>query len=376
MTQDYYETLNVSKNASSDEIKKSFRRLAMKYHPDRNPDDKNAEAKFKAAKEAYEVLSDNQKRARYDQFGHAGVNSDGFGGGGFGGAEGFSDLGDIFGDIFGDMFGGGHGAGAQRAQRGNDLLYTLEILLEDAVHGASKNIKIPTKVSCIKCKGNGSEPGSTPSNCQHCQGRGKIHIQQGFLTLQQTCPGCHGQGKVITNPCKSCHGEGRENKTINLDIKIPVGINNGDKMRVTNKGEAGLNGGPSGDLFIQIKIKPHEIFSRDGQNLTCEVPISIITAALGGEIEIPTLTGKVNLKIPSETQSNSIFRLGGKGIPKTMNRHAGDLLCKIIVETPVRLNSLQKEHLRKFQTMLEEGKSNHSPRSKTWYTKISSFFKD
>jgi molecular chaperone DnaJ len=374
MTQDYYETLNVSKNASSAEIKKSFKRLAMKYHPDRNPDDKSAESKFKAAKEAYEVLSDNQKRARYDQFGHAGVNADGAGG--FGGAEGFSDLGDIFGDIFGDMFGGGQRANTQRAQRGNDLLYTLEILLEEAVHGASRNIKIPTKISCTRCSGKGSEPGSTPTNCQHCQGRGKIHIQQGFLTLQQTCPGCHGQGQVITNPCKSCNGAGRENKNISLDIKIPVGINNGDKMRVTGKGEAGLNGGPCGDLFIQIRIKPHEIFSREGQHLTCEVPISIITAALGGEIEVPTLHNKVKLKIPSETQSNSTFRLGGKGIPKTRNNPAGDLLCKIIVETPIRLNSMQKEHLRKFQSMLEEGKNNHSPRSKKWYDNISKFFKD
>lgn len=371
MSEDYYETLNVSKNASEAEIKKAFRRLAMKHHPDRNPDDTSAEAKFKNAKEAYEVLSDNQKRARYDQFGHAGVNGAGMGGGA--GAEGEVDLGDIFGDIFGDMFGGGAG-GQQRAQRGSDLLYTLEISLEDVVHGANKTITIPTKVLCKTCDGNGSEPGSQPVTCQHCQGRGKIHLQQGFLTLQQTCPGCNGQGRIIKNYCKSCRGEGRSDQKTSLAIKIPVGINNGDKMRITGKGEAGANGGPTGDLFIQMRVKPHEIFNRESNHLTCEVPISIITAILGGEIEVPTINGQVKLKIPSETQSGSVFRLGGKGIPRTRSSGIGDLLCKVMVETPVRLNAVQKDHLRQFQEMLNTDKTNHNPKSKRWFEKIKNFW--
>ena len=370
---DYYEVLDVSKNASEAEIKKAFKRLAMKCHPDRNPD-KAAEEQFKEAKEAYDVLTDAQKRAAYDQFGHAGVDpSAGMGGAGYGGAS-FSD---IFGDVFGDIFGGGgRTAGGQRVYRGADLRYNLELTLEEAVSGASVNIRIPTHVECEECDGSGAKKGTSPVTCSTCGGHGQVRMQQGFFSLQQTCPRCHGSGNIIETPCGKCHGHGRVEVQKTLSVKVPAGVDNGDRIRLSGEGEAGEHGGPSGDLYVHVIVRPHDIFQRDGNDLYCEVPISVVTASLGGELEIPTLDGRVNLKIPAESQSGNLFRLRGKGVKSVRGSQTGDLLCRVSVETPVNLTKKQKELLKEFEASMNEDNVNHSPRAASWLDGVKKFFED
>ena len=311
---DYYEVLGVHKNASEDELKKSFRRLAMKHHPDRNPDNKEAEEKFKEAREAYEVLGDAQKRAAYDQFGHAGVDSSMGGGFGGGGGAGF---GDIFDGIFGDIFGGGrrgNAGGGNHAYRGSDLQYNLELSLEEAVFGTTTDIRVPSLQTCETCGGSGAKVGTQAKTCPTCHGQGQVRMQQGFFTIQQACPHCNGTGKIIPEPCPDCHGQGRKEKHKTLSVRIPMGVDNGDRIRLSGEGEAGMNGGPAGDLYVQVFVKEHSLFQRDGDNLYCDVPICFTTAALGGELEVPTLEGKITLKIPPETQSGKQFRLRGKGV--------------------------------------------------------------
>lgn len=371
---DYYEVLGVQRNATEAEIKKAFKKLAMKYHPDRNPDNKEAEVKFKEAKEAYDILSDGQKRAAYDQFGHAGVEG-GMGGGpgGYGGAGGAS-FSDIFGDVFGDIFGGG-GRGGQRVYQGADLRYNLELSLEEAVAGTTVKIRVPTLVTCQECSGSGAKKGTTPTTCPTCHGQGQVRMQQGFFSLQQACPRCHGSGKIITDPCNSCHGEGRIQKQKTLSVKVPPGVDSGDRIRLSGEGEAGENGGPPGDLYVQIAVREHPIFKRDGSDLFCEVPVSFATAALGGELEVPTLDGKVKLKVPAESQSGKLFRLRGKGVKSVRGSHVGDLMCKLIVETPVNLSSKQKELLREFEDSLQ-GNGKHSPRYTSWLDGVKKFFDD
>lgn len=375
--QDYYEALGVARNASSAEIKKTYRRLAMKYHPDRNPGDKAAEEKFKQIKEAYEILSDDQKRANYDQFGHAGVDPNMAGGAGGAGFGGFSDVfEDIFGDIFGGARGGARGA-AQAAERGADLRYHLDLILEQAAAGTTIEIKVPTLVACSSCNGSGAAPGSSPVTCATCEGMGQVRMQQGFFSIQQTCPTCHGQGRTIKDPCKKCHGQGRTQETKTLSVKIPAGVDTGDRIRLSGEGEAGMRGGPPGDLYVQVNVKPHPIFERHGNDLHCEVPVSFTVAALGGHIEVPTLDGRVSLKIPAETQSGKQFRLRGKGIRSVRRREVGDLLCAVTVETPINLDEEQKELLRKFETSL--GKNDvphHNPKFSRWFTGVKKFFED
>lgn len=367
--QDYYKTLGLDKNASEAEIKKAYRRLAMKHHPDRNKGDKTAEQEFKKATAAYEVLSDKDKKAKYDQFGH-----DAFQGGMGGGAGGFSDMGDmgdIFGDIFGEMFSGGRRNGAQQ---GRDVAYNVTITLEEAIFGVEKTLEFPIVASCSPCKGTGAKNGTAFSTCATCHGQGQVHIQQGFIAMTQTCPTCRGVGKSITDRCKSCHGQGQVKKNTSLKVKIPAGIDNGDRIRISGKGEAGTRGGPNGDLYVQIRLSPHKIFERQEKNLLCEVPIDFVTATLGGEIEVPTMSGKVTLKIPAETQSGSTFRLRGKGAPSTRSSSSGDLMCKVMVEIPVKLNAKQKQALRSFATLLAEDSTQHMPKTNNWVCNIKKFF--
>lgn len=366
---DYYEILEVSRNASEAEIKKSFRRLAMKYHPDRNPEDTEAEAKFKEAKEACEVLLDNRKRSAYDQFGHAGVDPS-MGGG----AHGF-DIGDIFGDI-GDIFGDIFGGGRSRSQRGSDLVYNLEMTLEEAVHGKTVEIKVPAWVNCNTCHGSGAKEGTGPTTCKSCEGQGQIRVQHGFFTVAQTCPNCHGRGSVIQNPCHTCRGQGRVQQNKTLSVKIPPGVDTGDRVRLSGEGEAGSQGAPAGDLYVQVHIKDHSIFVRDGSDLHCEVPIDFVIATLGGELEVPTLDGKLMLKIPNETQSGKLFRLRGKGVKSARTGRTGDLFCRVVVETPVNLSHAQKELLQQFSASLKESGEKHSPRSKTWFDGVKRFFEN
>ena len=372
--EDFYKLLDLGKNASEAEIKKSYKRMAMKYHPDRNKDNpEEAEKKFKEIKEAYEILSDPKKRAAYDQFGHAGVDSSmGGGRGGFGGAENFSD---IFGDVFGDIFGGG-GRGGQRSnvQRGSDVLYNLELTLEEAVGGTETTLKVPVMVSCGECNGTGAKKGSTPVSCSTCHGHGQVRMQQGFFSVQQTCPTCHGSGKQIKDPCHKCHGQGRVKETKTLSVKVPAGVDTGDRIRLSGEGEAGINGGPSGDLYVQIKVKDHSIFTRDGANLYCEVPISYPTACLGGDIEVPTLDGKVMLKIPAETQTGKLFRLRGKGVKPVRGGAVGDLLCRVQLETPVHLTKEQRELIEKLAESLSGGGKKHSPQEHGFMDGVKSFF--
>lgn len=370
---DYYEILGVSKGIDAKELKKAYRKLAMKYHPDRNPDDKDADAKFKEATEAYEILGDQQKRAAYDQYGHAGVDPNAAGGGFGGGGGNFSD---VFGDVFGDIFGGGGGGGGRRGgpQRGSDLRYTMDLSLEEAVRGIEKKIRVPTLTSCDPCGGSGAKPGTQPKTCGTCGGAGQVRMQQGFFSVQQTCPSCRGQGTMIDDPCNSCHGRGVKEETKTLSVKIPPGVDTGDRIRLSGEGEAGAMGGPAGDLYVQVSVREHELFHRDGRNLYCDVPISIVDAALGGELEIPTLDGRVKLKIPAETQSGKLFRLRGKGVTPVRGGAAGDLLCRVQVETPVNLNSNQKDLLMKFQESLTGEK--HSPQKKTWFEGVKRFFED
>ncbi|TNC80537.1 MAG: molecular chaperone DnaJ [Oleiphilus sp.] len=370
---DYYEILSVDRSADDKEIKKAYRRLAMKYHPDRNPDDHEAEEKFKEATEAYEVLADPQKRAAYDQYGHAGVDPNSGGGAGFG-SGGFSD---IFGDVFGDIFGGGGGGGRSRSARGADLRYNLELDLEDAVRGKSVKIRVPSQVKCNPCGGTGAAKGSKPETCGTCQGAGQVRMQQGFFSVQQTCPHCRGQGKIIKNPCSSCHGSGVQEEQKTLSVKVPPGVDTGDRIRLSGEGEAGMQGGPAGDLYVQVTVKDHPIFVRDGRNLYCDVPISLVDAALGGELEVPTLDGRVKLKIPAETQTGKMFRLRGKGVEPVRGGPAGDLMCRVMVETPVNLNKKQKDLLREFQATLDkDGTHKHAPQKHSWFEGVKSFFDD
>ncbi|MEM7611920.1 MAG: molecular chaperone DnaJ [Pseudomonadota bacterium] len=370
---DYYEVLGVSKTAEAAELKKAYRRLAMKHHPDRNPDDEAAEARFKEAKEAYEVLSDADKRAAYDQFGHAGVSNSASGGqGGFSGAESFSD---VFGDVFGDIFGGARrGGGGRQVFRGADLRYDLEMSLEDAIRGESTNLEIPSYVTCETCSGSGAAKGSKPETCDTCGGAGQVRMTQGFFSVQQTCPTCHGEGNIIKDPCGSCDGRGRVRKTRTLSVKIPVGVDNGDRIRLTGEGEAGRNGGPPGDLYVEIRLKPHQMFERDGPDLHCEVPLNFVTAALGGTVNVPTLNGKVSLKVPPGTQTGKVFRVRGKGVPTVRIREPGDLYCRVAVETPVNLTTEQKDLLRKFDDAVDLGGDRHNPRTRSWTDSVKQFF--
>ena len=374
---DYYEVLGVSKNASEADLKKAYRRAAQKYHPDRNPDNKEAEEKFKECKEAWEVLSDSQKRAAYDQFGHAGVDPSMGGGYGPAGAGAGASFSDIFGDVFGDIFGGARGGGGgQRVYRGSDLRYNLELSLEDAVAGTTVKIRVPTLVVCDACGGSGAKKGSSPTTCSTCGGHGQVRMQQGFFSLQQTCPRCHGQGTVITDPCQSCHGKGRVEERKTLSVKVPAGVDTGDRIRLAGEGEAGEAGGPPGDLYVQVHVREHPIFKREENHLFCEVPISFVTAALGGELEVPTLNGRVNLKIPPETQTGRLFRLRGKGVKPVRGGPTGDLLCKVAVETPVKLNRKQKDLLKEFAAEVDEGGGRHSPQHTSWLDGVKKFFDD
>lgn len=371
---DYYEILEVAKDASEKELKKAYRRVAMKFHPDRNPGDKESEEKFKEANEAYEILSDSQKRGAYDRYGHAGVDP-AAGGGGFGGGAG-GNFSDIFGDVFGDIFGGaGGGRGRGGPQRGSDLRYTMDLDLEEAVKGTSVKIKVPTLVGCGECSGSGAKKGSTPVTCTTCGGVGQVRMQQGFFAVQQTCPNCRGKGKMISDPCRKCHGQGRIEEEKTLSVKVPAGVDTGDRIRLAGEGEAGPDGGPAGDLFVQISVRDHNIFERDGKHLYCEVPISFVDAALGGELEVPTLEGRVKLKVPAETQTGKLFRLRGKGVTPVRGGSAGDLLCRVVLETPVNLTKRQKELLDEFQDTLSNG-SKHSPRKHSWFDGVKNFFDD
>ena len=369
---DYYEVLGVNRDAGDDEIKKAYRKLAMKHHPDRNPDSKESEEKFKEAKEAYEMLSDAQKKAAYDRYGHAGVDPS-MGGNGQGFEGGFADA---FGDIFGDLFGGGGGGrgGRSNVYRGADLRYNLEISLEEAARGAEKTIRIPTVEECGTCSGSGAKPGTQPKTCPTCSGHGQVRVQQGFFSIQQTCPKCHGSGKIIPDPCRDCSGAGRVKKHKTLEVKIPAGIDEGMRLRHGGHGEPGVNGGPAGDLYVEIHIRKHAVFEREHDDLHCEMPISISTAALGGEIESPTLEGMARLKIPPETQSGKVFRLRGKGIKNVRSQVHGDLLCHVLVETPVKLTERQKELLREFEEISSGNADRHNPKAQGWMDKVRDFF--
>jgi len=369
---DFYEVLGVSKSADSKEIKKAYRRIAMKYHPDRNPDDPKADEKFKEATHAYEVLSDQQKRAAYDQYGHAAVDGQ-MGGGGF--SEGsFSD---IFGDVFGDIFGGG-GAGGGRSgpQRGADLRYNLDLSLEQAVHGDTLKITIPTLVECKPCDGSGAKKGSTPVTCGTCNGQGQVRMTQGFFSVQQTCPNCRGAGQTIKDPCRTCRGKGLVEESKTLSVKVPPGVDTGDRIRLAGEGEAGPGGAPSGDLYVQVNVRDHSLFERDGKHLYCDVPISFPDAVLGGDLEVPTLEGKVKLKIPAETQTGKMFRLRGKGVTPVRGGTPGDLMCRVVVETPVNLTWEQKELVKELKTSLDSAGDKQSPRKGSWFSGVKSFFEE
>jgi molecular chaperone DnaJ len=366
--EDFYKVLEVSRNASEREIKKAYRRLAMKYHPDRNSNDANSEERFKVIQEAYGVLSDEQKRAAYDQFGHAGVDQSRGGG--------YSDdsFSDVFGDVFGDIFGRSGGGGGRRSQvtRGADLRYNFEMTLENAVSGMETKIKIPTSVSCSGCKGSGSKTGAT-AICTTCAGHGQVRMQQGMFSVQQTCPTCRGGGSVIKDPCGQCRGTGKTKEQKTLSVKIPAGVDTGDRIRLGGEGEAGDHGGPAGDLYVQVSVRDHAIFTRDGADLYCEMPISFAVAALGGELEVPTLSGKVKLKIPAETQTGKMFRLRGKGVKPVRGGAVGDLMCRVNVETPVNLTSEQKHLIEQLETSFKTGGTHHNPQEHSWLDGVKSF---
>ena len=369
---DYYEVLGVNRDASNDEIKKAYRKLAMKYHPDRNPDNAKAEEQFKEAKEAYEIIFDAEKRVAYDQYGHAGVDQ----AAAMGGAAGFGGFADAFGDIFGDIFGGGGAGGRTRSNvyRGADLRYNLEISLEEAARGTEAKVRIPTMEECTTCHGSGAKPGTEPISCPTCGGHGQVRMTQGFFSIQQTCPKCHGGGKVVQSPCATCSGHGRIKKQKTLSVKIPPGVDEGDRIRLSGEGEAGVNGGPTGDLYVVIHVGAHDVFTRDGNHLHCEMPISFSKAALGSDIGIPTLDGYAKIKIPAETQSGKVFRLRGKGIKGVRSATHGDLMVHVLVETPVKLTSRQKELLAEFEEINQSDASQHNPRAKSWMNKVKDFF--
>ncbi len=374
--QDYYETLGVARNAPEAEIKKAYRRLAMKFHPDRNPGDKSAEAKFKEAKEAYEILSDQQKRTAYDQFGHAGVDPSaaaGAAGGFYGAGPGNASFADIFGDVFGDIFGGGARTRGGAA-RGSDLRYSLELSLEDAVKGTEVRIRVPTLDTCDTCHGSGAKPGTQATTCRTCGGYGQVRMQQGFFSIQQTCPTCRGSGKSISDPCPACHGQGRVQRTKTLSVKVPAGVDEGDQIRLAGEGEAGESGGPAGDLYVQVRLKPHAVFKRDGDDLHCEVPVSFAQATLGADIEVPTLDGRAGIKIPAGTQSERVFRLRGKGVRNVRHGAVGDLYCHASIETPVNLTPRQKELIEEFERLVKEGGGKHQPREASWLDKLKGLF--
>jgi molecular chaperone DnaJ len=366
---DFYEILGVNRDCSEDEIKKAYRKLAMKHHPDRNPDNPKAEAQFKEAKEAYEALSDPQKRAAYDQYGHAGVDPQA----GMGGMRG-GGFAEAFGDIFGDIFGGGARGGRSNVYRGADLRYNLEITLEQAAHGTETRIRIPTMEECETCHGSGAKPGTQPKTCTTCNGQGQVRMTQGFFSIQQTCPKCHGTGKIIPDPCTTCQGSGRVKKHKTLSVNIPAGVNEGDRIRLAGEGELGVNGGPPGDLYVQMQIQAHAVFTRDNDDLHCELPVSFATAALGGELEIPTLDGSAKIKIPAETQSGKTFRLRSKGIRGVRSHAFGDLFCHVVVETPVNLTDRQKEILKEFEAINLKDSARHNPRASSWMGKVKAFF--
>ncbi len=372
MKKDYYKVLDVPKTATEADIKKAYRRLAMKYHPDRNPGDHEAEERFKEAKEAYEVLTDAQKRAAYDQYGHAGVEAAAAGARGrANAADAFSD---IFGDVFGDIFGAARRGAHAQVFRGADLRYELELDLHEAVFGHTVEIEVPKLVECETCHGSGAAKGSNPQTCETCGGSGQVRISQGFFQLQQTCPKCRGAGTIIRNPCDSCFGQGRVRRTRKLSVKIPPGVDSGDRIRLAGEGEAGCNGGPPGDLYVEVHVREHPIFERDGEHLSCEVPVSFATAALGGTVEVPTLDGNVALKIPAETQSGRVFRLRDKGVKPVRGGSRGDLFCRVVVETPVHLSGEQRELIRKLEESLREDGTRHSPREKGFFEGVRRFF--
>ncbi|WP_218353981.1 molecular chaperone DnaJ [Alteromonas lipotrueiana] len=371
---DYYEVLGVGRDAGVRDIKKAYKKLAMKYHPDRTQGDKELENKFKEIQEAYEILTDDQKRAAYDQYGHAGVDPN-RGGAGFGGGN--ADFGDIFGDVFGDIFGGGGGRGRQsRARQGADLRYNLELTLEEAVRGKDVEIRVPTLVECEKCDGSGAKRGTSPKTCPTCHGNGQVQMRQGFFAVQQTCPTCSGRGKIISDPCNSCRGQGRVEKTKTLSVKIPPGVDTGDRIRLAGEGEAGEAGAPAGDLYVQAHVKQHDIFSREANNLFCEVPLSFTTAALGGELQVPTLDGKVKLKVAPETQTGRSFRLRGKGVKSVRTGMIGDLICKVVVETPVNLSSRQKDLLKELEDSMSSETGKHRPKEQGFFDGVKKFFDD
>ena len=376
---DYYTVLGLNRDAAEEDIKKAYRKLAMKFHPDRNTEDKHTEDKFKEAKEAYEVLSDGRKRAAYDQFGHAGVDpSAGFGAAGargFGGAEGFGGFADAFGDIFGEIFGQqGRGSRGNGVFRGSDLRYNLDLSLEEAARGAEVKIRIPTMETCETCHGSGAKPGTEPKTCPTCHGRGEVRVSQGFFSIQQTCPACHGRGKVVPDPCQTCHGAGRVKKHKTLSVKIPPGVDQDDRIRLTGEGEGGPNGGPPGDLYVVVNLRPHAVFQREGADLHCEMPISFATAALGGEIEIPTLDGHAKIRVPAETQTGQVFRLRNKGIRPVRGSVQGDLYCHVAIETPAKLTARQKELLRELEAINQQDPDAHSPRARSFFEKVKDFF--
>jgi len=370
---DFYEVLGVAKGATADELKKAYRRLAMKHHPDRNPDDAEAEARFKEAKEAYEVLSDAQKRSAYDQYGHAGVEQNGMGGAGGMGGQGF---GDIFGDVFGDIFGGG-GRGRQGGPyRGADLRYELSLSLEEAVLGHDAEVSFQSLKECSTCDGDGAKPGTDKKTCDTCGGVGQVRRQQGFFSVQQTCPDCRGEGRIIEDPCTECRGQGRVQQSRTLSVKVPAGVDTGDRIRLSGEGEAGQAGGPPGDLYVEVRVMPHAVFERDGGDLSCKVPLAFTAAALGGEVKVPTLSGEVSLKIPAGTQSGKVFRLRGKGVKQVRGGGPGDLYCRVDVETPKELTKEQKDLLEQFQASLASGGDKHSPKERSWKDSVKQFFDD
>jgi len=371
---DYYTVLGLNRDASEEAIKKAYRKLAMKHHPDRNPDDKASEDRFKEAKEAYEVLTDGRKRQAYDQFGHAGVDPAAGFGAGARGAEGFGGFSDAFGDIFGEIFGAQRGGRGNGVFRGADLRYNLELGLEEAARGTEAKIRIPTLEECATCHGSGAKAGTQPKQCHTCHGRGEVRVSQGFFSIQQTCPTCHGTGKFVADPCSACQGAGRLKKHKTLSVKIPAGVDQDDRIRLSGEGEAGMNGGPSGDLYVVVNLKPHPVFQREGADLHCEMPISFAIAALGGEIEIPTLDGHAKIKIPAETQSGQVFRLRNKGIRPVRGSVTGDLFCHVAIETPVKLTARQKELLREFEAINEDDPGAHNPRAKSFMDKVRDFF--